>query len=288
MSETEFDWRALPAAELERQFNPRVTVPDFQRYLDRTAAASARARATFSAARDIRYGPGERQRVDIYPVPGRVDAPAVVFVHGGFWRALSKEQFACLAEALVPRGVAAVLVGYDLCPAVTLDRIVAEIGEALAWCRASLAAHGVDPRRFHLAGSSAGAHLIAAALFRAAETPGALAGFRSAWLASGVYELEPVRAISVNAAIGLDADGAARNSPARFARRLPLPLHVVVGGDESPAWIDQSRRFAAACRAAGATVDFRVLPGENHFSLGLALPGSRLNRALVKAVAADC
>lgn len=265
----------ISSEELERQFNPRVTVPDFQIYLDRSARASEAARASLPAIRDVRYGPRPRQCVDIYPAEDP-RAPVVIFVHGGFWRALSKEAFAGLAGALRPRGISTVLVGYDLCPAVTLDELVGEIIDAVAWCGSELRHHGLDPRRTVLAGTSAGAHLSAMAMLtRPAAHIDALC------LASGVYDVEPVLRISVGPAIGLDADMARRNSPMNHMRQLGIPMLVAVGELESAEWRLQSEKFAARAREAGNDVRFMLLPNAHHFSTGMAVAGSPLNDALV-------
>jgi arylformamidase len=261
--------------ELERQLNPRVTVPDFQQYLDRSAQASEAARASLPAIRDVRYGPRPRQCLDIYPAED-ARAPLVIFVHGGFWRALSKEAFAGLAGALRPRGIGTVLIGYDLCPVVTLDELVAEIIDAIEWTGDNLKTHGIYPRRIVLAGTSAGAHLIAMAMMTR-QFP----HVDAACLVSGVYDVEPVVKISVGAAIGLDATSARRNSPIRHARSLGVPLLIAVGEAESSEWQRQSEEFAKRCIDAGNEVRFLKLAGAHHFSTGMAVPGSMLNDALV-------
>lgn len=261
----------IPHEELERQFNPRVTVPDFQDYLDRAAAASRAARANCPAILDVRYGAGPRQSVDIFPADDPA-APALVFVHGGFWRALGKEAFSGLAAAMRPKGVATILVGYDLCPDVTLDALVDEVASAVAWCRSGLSSHGLRPRRMVLAGTSAGAHLIAMALFGRAAGP-----VDGACLVSGIYDLAPVLRISVNDDIRLDDAGARRNSPLALVRPLHWPLIVAVGALESAAWRQQSAAFARRCIDHGIDTHFLELPSAHHFSTGLATPGSVLN-----------
>jgi arylformamidase len=277
------DWRSLPLADLEREFNPRVSVPDFQIYLDRAASASRKVRDELRVEPDIRYGSGPRQCVDIYPAAAR-NAPAVVYVHGGFWRALSKEQFAGVSASLHPRGITTVVVGYDLCPSVTLDELVEEIAQALQWVMANASAYRMDPERLHLVGSSAGAHLVAMAMMKAVAEGSWSPQFCSAWLASGIYELQPVLSISVNSDIRLDESAVDRNSPARHAVRLPMPLFIAAGADESKSLIGQSVAFGDACIAAGNQVELMIVPGAHHFSLGIGAEGTVLNRALIDHV----
>jgi arylformamidase len=281
MSES-FNWRSLSACELERQFNPRVTVPDFETYLLRSAQASETARAKLDRCADIRYGVGPRQLIDVYPVAAP-NAPALIYVHGGFWRALSKERSAGVALSLHAAGIVTIVVGYDLCPQVSLDRVIAQIHEALQWCGQRLPQFSVDMRRVHVAGSSAGAHLLAMSLMR---EPAPELNICSAWLASGIYDLEPVMSISVNSDVNLDPHSCVTNSPMSYVRRIAPKIVVAVGDQESRAWIAQSERFARASTACGNDVAYRLVSGANHFSIGIATPGAALNNEMLASVLA--
>src|SRR3546814_8785910 len=72
-------------------------------------------------------------------------------------------------------------------------------------------------------------------MLAAAPWPGDLGpkpAIASLGLISGVYELEPVLHVSVNAEIRLDDAMARRNSVARFVPKLPGPVLVAVGDAE--------------------------------------------------------
>lgn len=273
------DWEQMSPAELEQQFNPRVAVPDFQTYLDAWADHGRRARERLRFVSDIRYGSGPRQLLDV--IPAGPPGPAVIYVHGGFWRALSKNAFAGIAGTLHPLGITTVLVGYDLCPAVSLDRQVDQVGEAIGWCLQNLADYGVDTRRVVLAGSSAGAHLLASNLLKPERQAWHFAG---ACLCSGIYDVQPVLRISVNEDVRLDAIAARRNSPVLNVRRIQTPLMFAVGANESPAWIAQSRQMHQSCVAAGNQADLLVIPGAHHFSVGLGRTDSAATKALVTMI----
>ncbi len=268
---------------LAQEYDPTAGVADWRDHLAAWSRAAESARRSLPHRADLRYGAGPRQCLDIFPAaPG---AAAVIFIHGGYWRALSKEFVAGVAATLVPAGLASVHVGYDLCPGVPLARIVAEIDEALAWCGDNLASHGVDPSRLVLAGSSAGAHLAACALAAVAEGRGGSA-IRGAFLSSGLYDLEPLAELPVGAALGLDRRNARDLSPLHRPPPAGLPLVVQVGALESRSWRDQSRRYAAACQAAGAKVSFGEIPEAHHFAIGLGIPGTAASQALLAAALA--
>ncbi len=274
--EEPFDWQTASASELELQFNPRAAVPDFESYLGAWADLGKRARAEHVFEANIRYGKGAHQLIDIFP--GAESGPAVVYVHGGFWRALSKDAFSGVAGTLSRFGITTAIVGYDLCPEVTLDRQIDEIGEALDWCFEHLASYNVDTSRLFLAGSSAGAHLLATNLFRSVERSKRYAG---ACLSSGIYDVRPVMRISVNRDIGLDEASAERNSPLLQISKISTRLAIVVGGAESPAWISQSRELKRICDSAGCDSRLIVVPNAHHFSVGLGRPGSEATNAML-------
>jgi arylformamidase len=79
---------------LEKMYNNRALVPAFPRHAEGWVRDSAQARAQMSCALDVPYGPGERLDVFAADRPG---APVVVFIHGGYWRALSKNDHSFVA-----------------------------------------------------------------------------------------------------------------------------------------------------------------------------------------------
>ncbi|MFX8922191.1 hypothetical protein ABTN04_19125, partial [Acinetobacter baumannii] len=85
------DWRKLPPETLEAHYNPRLAVPDHPQWFADYAGRSAAAFARLPGIHDLRYGPGRLQTLDVHP-GGGADAPILVFIHGGYWRALDKRD----------------------------------------------------------------------------------------------------------------------------------------------------------------------------------------------------
>ncbi|MGP3971940.1 alpha/beta hydrolase [Streptomyces sp. 6N223] len=265
--------------ELEREFSPSTRVDDIAPHLARYAADSARARAELACHRDLPCGPLPEWTLDFFPAP-RADAPLLVFVHGGYWQELSKDESAFAARGLLAAGVSFAALGYGLAPRYTLREIAAATGEAIrrVCTEPGLLPGGAAPREVHLAGHSAGAHLVASALVdtaswrRCGARPADV--IASATLISGVYDVRPLRHTYVNDALGMGEEEARACSP---LLRLggpgpgvedPLPeLVLALGENETHAFARQQRDFADAARRAGARVTDIVVPGRHHFDL---------------------
>jgi arylformamidase len=260
------------AADVERQFNPQANPQiDVKGEFERRAQLSAAARGRMTGRYDVRYGPGPRQLLDIFAA-GDGHAPIHVYIHGGYWRMGDKNSQSLIAEPFVQAGIPTVLPTYDLCPQVTLDQLVAQVLDAIAWIHRNAASIGGDGNRMYLSGSSAGAHLCAMALAHDWMQRGLPADFiRGATLLTGVYDIEPTLHTSINELVRLTPDMVRRNSPLFNPPRRPLPLLFEVGGDEPPGWQAQTLAFAKVCADAGCTTEVFVLPGETHFSIARSL-----------------
>ncbi len=265
------DHSQLTATEINRQFMPRLAVPDHEAWLVAHAELSETARRTLPCHLDIAYGDAALQKLDIFPA-ARAPAPVQVFFHGGYWRALDKSTYSFMALSMAPAGIATVLVNYDLCPAVTLDDIVGQTIAAIAWVYRNGAAHGCDPERLCVSGNSAGAHLAAMALaqdWRARGLPADLV--KGACCITGIYDLAPVLRIDANAEIRLKPEMVARNSPLALPLPAKPPVIVAVGADETPLWIKQSTDYAAMLRAQRVATELMIIPDAHHFSITRSL-----------------
>ncbi|MBI5723655.1 MAG: alpha/beta hydrolase [Planctomycetes bacterium] len=90
--------------------------------------------------------------------------PAIVFFHGGAWRAGEPKQFYPQSRHLASQGMAAFCAEYRLTPeGVKVSDCVSDAKSAVRWIRRHAAELGVDPNRIAAGGGSAGGHLAAAA-----------------------------------------------------------------------------------------------------------------------------
>jgi arylformamidase len=205
----------------------------------------------------------------------------LVFIHGGWWRALDKRDLSFIAPTFVHAGAMVVVPNYALCPAVSIEAIALQMTQALAWTWRHAALYGGDPQRIVVAGHSAGAHLAAMLLCCdwpavAPELPADMV--RSALAISGVYELEPLRhAPFLQADLRLTPASARKLSPALF----PAPqgrLYAAAGADESWEFLRQNALIQQAWGREAVPV-CETVPGAHHFSVlhDLVDPKSRLN-----------
>ena len=118
--------------EFEAQYNLRAGRPDYEvTVIPEWIARSEAARQELNGVLDVRYGEGEKQKLDIFTC-GNSSAATLVYFHGGYWQRGDKSLYSFLAKPFVTSGVNVIVVGYDLCPAVTITRISEEAREAMA------------------------------------------------------------------------------------------------------------------------------------------------------------
>jgi arylformamidase len=257
------------SAEIDREYNPRLTVGDGEATarLNEVIERSLRIRSEYTSRQDVPYGDSDAETVDIYLAAKR-PAPIHVFIHGGYWRAFSSKDFASVAEACVENDITAVLVNYALCPAVTIDEIVRQCRAALSWVWKNAPSFDGDPKRLSLSGHSAGGHLTAMLLATDWTQWGLPAdAIRFACPISGLYDLGPFPHSFLQPSLKLDAAQVTRNSPLFLSPRTRSPVLVAVGGDETAEFHRQAEEYVAWLKRHGIAVDYLDLAGRNHFTV---------------------
>jgi len=253
---------AYTPAELQAQYSARAAVPEHPEIFERWRRDSAAFRDQEARAPSpgLIYGERTRQRIDLFHPDGTTPAPLHVFFHGGYWQSMAPSDFSFVARALNARGIAVAVVGYSLCPEVTLATIVDEAHAAIAWLDRQRRDLGVDDRAFQVSGHSAGGHLAA----MLATTPAPID-----WIApiSGVFDLQPLVPTAINDALGLDGAAACALSPVHAEPAFPLAIDAWVGGEESAEFHRQSVAFVEAWRDRARAAHVHAVTGCNHFTV---------------------
>ena len=282
----------------DAQYNNRGRIPEHPQILQEWSSRSAQARASSACVLDVPYvsepSPQDAGGLDLFlPAPSDQGtspdpdgAPVLVYLHGGYWRALSKRDQSFVAPPFARAGALVVVPDYPLAPAVSIEHIVMQVAQAVAWVWRNARSYGGNPERIVVAGHSAGGHLAAMMLALqwpvfSPELPGDLV--KGAVSLSGVFDLEPLRHAPFLAPdLRLDEPSAMRLSPA-WMPAPQGPLVALVGGDESEEFLRQNRLIKRRWGAKAVPV-CETVPGRHHMNVlhDLADPTCRAHQLTLR------
>lgn len=268
--------------------------------LGRLHPASRPERHGVEVLRDLAYDPAHpERRLDVWRPRERATAlPALLYVHGGGFRILSKDTHWVMALGFARRGYVVFNVDYRLAPRHPFPAALEDVSTAYAWVVDQAQAFGADPSRLVLAGESAGANLVTSLVASACfERPEAFARKvfdtgvvpRAVLPACGLHEVsDPGRfrrrrpGLSrfiadrieevAQAYVGHLADPAGPEallaSPLRLLEgevepQRALPPFFLTCGTADPI-LDDTRRLATALARRGVIAETRYYPGEPH------------------------
>jgi arylformamidase len=277
-------YRGFRQDELEYQYNPRESVPEYPQLAKKRAEQARRVRRSAKSWLGVPYGSSPREKLDIYPAdhPG---GPVLVYIHGGYWRSGSKEDNCNFVPVFTERGASVVLVEYDLCPTVTVSDIVRQTRSAIAWVYRNILRYSGNPAKIYVSGHSAGGHLTAMALAHDWPSEGLPRDLiKGAVATSGVYDLDVVMRISVQEQVKLTPELAKENSPFHHPPLHVSPVIVAVGGAEPKGWQQMSEDFSKLCKERGLDCEYLIIPGANHYTMSehLADADSPLAQAMLR------
>jgi len=265
--------------DYEAEYNNRARVPEHPEIFAHGAREAEDYRAEAMKERraelGLSYGSSLRQFIDLFSARRAVTAPLALFIHGGYWRSLDPSLFSHMARGLNAHDVTVAVVGYDLCPEVTIAEIIEQIRHAclFLWLRTG--------QRMMIYGHSAGGHLAATMLAtewqaRYPKAPPDLVP--AAYSISGLFDLAPLASIPMAQDLRLDESEARSVSPLFWPAPRGRPFDAVVGALESSEFLRQSRTIADSWGKAGAQTRYEAIPGTNHFTVidALADPHSAM------------
>lgn len=230
---------------------------------------------------------GQRLLLDVYqPKGGEELRPLIVWVHGGAWRAGSKESVPI--ERMLDHGFAIASVEYRLSPVARFPAQVHDIKAAIRFLRANAERYDLDPKRFVVAGASAGGHLaalvglsngVAPLEGSVGELPAISSQIQAAVSFYGASNLQTIlsqstpHGLSVRVpALKLLLGGSPAEKPdlARLASPIAHldprdpPLWLIHGDADPQMPIEQSRELAQAMTRMALPVRLRVISGAKH------------------------
>lgn len=278
------DWpgSGLSDEELDVAYNVRRKAGEdlFARHIARYRAESERAVDGLPGRPGIVYDEASGERLDVWGT-GDGLRPVFVFLHGGYWMALSRDVSSFMARGLHEQGVATVVPDYTLAPKASLEEIVRQVRASIAWVYRHGREHGLDPERIVVGGSSAGGHLTGMTMVGGWQEPLGLPEdvVKAAMPISGLFDIRPITRVYVNEAVRLDLERAAALSPALLPAAYRCPAVFVAAANDGAGFLEQSRLFQPEWGAG----ELMIVPGRDHFDvvLDLADPGSRVGAALL-------
>ncbi|XP_029454987.1 kynurenine formamidase isoform X1 [Rhinatrema bivittatum] len=268
-------WRELQKEELEYQYSPSRWSPR----MDKDAVIEAHVRLTSEGTKksqsmtetllNVPYGALEGEKMDIYlPLHSSGAFPFFIYVHGGYWQFLSKEESGFMAPPLLRKGIAVVALGYDIAPKGDMDLMVSQVRRGIAF----VARQYPCISGLYLCGHSAGAHLVAMALSTDWTDYGVKPEIKGAFLVSGVYDLLPITHTYVNAPLCMSEEIAVRNSPMQHVREVKSQAEtcrivVVLAEHDTAEFCRQSQEYSQNLQALGLNVCLRDINGVDHFDV---------------------
>ncbi|MGY6706246.1 alpha/beta hydrolase [Roseinatronobacter sp.] len=255
-------------------YRNRDFIPDFDAIMAETAARSRELATRAELRADLAYGSSPRERMDILlPTRPTKGAPVHLFIHGGYWRAGSKEDHRLVAAPVLAAGGIAAIATYDLMPGTRLAAIVGQARMAARHLVQLAPELGGDPRRLTVSGHSAGAHL---ASYLAAQGPEDavvpdLPHIRGMLLVSGIFDLSGIPTSFLKDEAMMRPDEAEAWSPLT-ANHATGPHRIVTRGElETAPFQEQATKLVARLDLTAPGAELRCEAGCNHLNVVLAL-----------------
>jgi arylformamidase len=278
-------WLDMDQKELDDAYDQEVYAPNRDQVVARRLANSTIVRAILGEPQRVAYGPIEIEKLDIFRTKAP-NAPINIFIHGGAWRRNKAADYAVLAELFVRAGAHCVILDF-----ITVDEaggslfpMAEQVCRAIAWVYKNAESFGGDRNRLYISSHSSGSQLggvMVTTDWTRENLPRNL--IKGALLASGMYDLKPVRLSKRSLYVKFTDEMERDLSAQRHIAHLHTPLVLAHGTRETPEFQRQTRDFYAAVKAAGKPAELIVGEGYNHFEFleTLANPYGLLGRAVL-------
>ncbi len=138
-----------------------ILLPGVAIFLLLLNAVPVQAQGTAPTKKDIAYdGDTAAQALDIYLADSQAPVPVMVFIHGGGWRAGTKNRIPPFLSRAVREGwLSVVSVEYRFTDVAIHPAQVNDCARAIQYTRSKAKEWNIDPDRIGVCGGSAGAHL---------------------------------------------------------------------------------------------------------------------------------
>jgi acetyl esterase/lipase len=277
---------ASAIAKIDRALSPETIAASQDLY---QAKHETEPYSDVTVTRDERYGPHERNRLDVFAPTGATSGrrPVLIYVHGGGFvggdkRVGATAYYDNVGVWAVRNGYVGITMTYRLAPDNQYPAAAADVGGAVKWAIDNVARFGGDPDNIVLLGQSAGSTHVATYAARPELHAGSGGGVRAIAMLSGVYDFTLVElAGNLKMYLGDAPDARERGSALPALATAGIPLMFGVSELDPPMFHEQAMALANAIYAQTKRApNLLYLPRHNHISqiahLNAADTGDRL------------
>jgi arylformamidase len=265
-------------------FKTRDHVSNFDDYVAEYAELSKNTRASLKSSLNVSYGSGVHEKMDLFfPAQLPQGLPIHLFIHGGYWRMFSKDDFSFIADNVTACGAIAAIMDYDLMPNVRMDVIVGQVQQAMMWLHNNAPSFGGDANRITVSGHSAGAQLATFTFPVSSAVPAP----KSVLLLSGVYDLKPLQDTFLKPLIGITDEEVSKFSPLNLQHSRMPHVSIAYGDQETLPFADQATAFSQHLKLQGCESSVVALFSTNHMSAvrDLGVPQTMIGQMLQSTIA---
>ena len=228
----------------------------------------------FRIERDLKYGPAERNRLDIF-MPQNVTSgrPVLIFVHGGAFIGGNKRMpnspfYDNVMMWAVKNGFIGVNITYRLAPGSPWPAGAEDVAAAIRWVSDEIGERGGDASRIYLMGHSAGAIHVASYVSHPEFYKVKNGGLKGAIMVSALYDLTAAPLTDPEKAyFGSDASHYASESSLPGLLKTTIPLMAVSSELDLQGFVKQLELFKeATCKRSAGCARTVTLPQHNHMS----------------------
>lgn len=215
--------------------------------------------SSFDRDKNITYGDGDRQTMDIYRAAApKAGSPVIVFVYGGGWTRGEKGMYKFVAEGFTKDGFDVAVPDYRLYPDSVYPDMITDTGQAV-----NAVADAFPGRSLVLMGHSAGGYNVLMTAMApdvsGVATCDRIAGVVSLAAPTGAYPMtdDPYTTIFPDRFMGQDAPMNRTNS------ELP-PIMLVNGKDDTTVGYGNAVKLSKSLKASGHAVTLSIYDDMNH------------------------
>ena len=280
--------------ELAQQYSPSSCISDIKVYIDAYITKSHQAKKLAKKEKrvltDLLYSENKEAKIDLYLPDTNSNTPQLtkkqlhLYIHGGYWQELSKEESSFAATTFQKQGCYFAVINYPLAPNATLSEIVEQNRLAIVWLYQHAQQYGFDKNEIYLSGSSAGAHLAMMMLmtswspyFQDKAPVTNIMPIKGICAVSGIYDLTPIAHTYINDLLQLTPDEIIQNSPLltplALLNNTTHPCHIIIcyGSNETDEFKRQSQAMKDKLITLGYQVTYKEISERNHFNVILDL-----------------